>query len=168
MFFRKAAPAPQSAEEKLQALVSQTLPGADAATVQIVAACAGLLACVGFADRDYTDAERVKVRTLLTRIDGVSEEGAGKIDEFLRSNVRELATVQTPRFTRALRDLAERELRMEVLSLLMEVAAADGVVSVEEVTVMRQLTTAMGLDQQNYNAVQAAHRDKLAALKSPR
>ena len=38
---------------------------------------------------------------------------------------------------------------------------ADGEITVPEVNLMRQLTTAMGLSQEHYNASQARHRDKL-------
>jgi hypothetical protein len=47
----------------------------------------------------------------------------------------------------------------------LEVAAADDDISDEEVKVLRQLTTSLGLEQSDYNELQLQHRDKLAALK---
>jgi len=165
MFFRRRQSAPTSGVDHLDALMRQTLDGADDDTVAIATACAGLLACVGFADRDYSDEERTRVRELLTRIHGVDEHAAGAIDELLAAHVRELCTVQPPRFTRVLRESGDRELRLEVLGMLIEVAAADDVITHDEVALLRQLTTALGLDQADYNRLQAAHRDKLASLR---
>lgn len=165
MFFRKRELAPASGIDHLTALVRETLQGADEDTVAIATACAGLLACVGFADRDYRDEERARVRDLLARIHGVGANAARAIDELLATHVRELATVQPPRFTRVLRESGDRELRLEVLGMLLEVATADDVITHDEVSLLRQLTGALGLDQADYNRLQANHRDKLASLR---
>jgi uncharacterized tellurite resistance protein B-like protein len=48
---------------------------------------------------------------------------------------------------------------------LLEVAAADHEITHNEVTVLRQLTTALGLEQADYNTAQEKHRAKLSALR---
>jgi uncharacterized tellurite resistance protein B-like protein len=83
----------------------------------------------------------------------------------LRTHLISVTTLETPRHTRALVELTDRDLRLHVLDLLIQVSAADGVISHNEVVVMRQLTTALGLDQADYNALQNSHRHKLSSLR---
>lgn len=152
-------------EEALLSAVRSVLAQADADTVQIVAASAGLLACVAFADRDYSVAEEKRIHELMTTIDGINDEGATTVLSTLRAHARAYSAVQSPRFCRTLRQLGDRELRAHVLELLVEVAAADHEITHNEVTVLRQLTTALGLEQADYNAAQEKHRSKIAALR---
>ena len=161
-----------SAEERddpgareLSGLVEAHLSGADDATVSIVTAIAGLLAGVAYADRDFSPAEAAKVEAELGRVQGLSEAGARAVSAALHSHVLELSATQAPRYTRILRQLADRDLRVEVLRLLVDLAAADGTVTPDEVNHLRRTTTALGLTQEDYNAAQSAHRDKLSSLR---
>ncbi len=54
---------------------------------------------------------------------------------------------------------------METLEILVDLAAADGHISQDEVNLLRMLTTALGLTQDDYNRAQHKHRDKLSVLK---
>ena len=152
-------------EQALLATVRNVLSHADAETVQIVTACAGLLACVAFADRDYSTAEETRIHELLTTIEGITAQGASAILGTLRAHARSFSTVQAPRFCRALREHGDRDLKVHVLDLLVEVAAADHQITHNEVTVLRQLTTALGLEQADYNTAQEKHRHKLSSLR---
>jgi len=156
---------PEGAEQ-IEAEVREHLPEADDETVRVVTAITGLLGVVAYADRDYSDAEEERVRRELSRIQGMTDAGIEAIADALRHHILEVATVQMPRYCRALVELADRELRAEVLEVLVDVAAADGVVSSSETVLLRQVTTALGLTQDDYNRAQSRHRDRLAVLKS--
>lgn len=160
------ASAPEGAERLLDAVRTE-LRGADEETVQVVAAISGLLGAVAYADREYSAGEEARVRAELARVHGMTEAGIDAICAVLRAHVVEFSTVQAPRFARALLELADRELRVEVLETLVELAAADGAIEVAEVNVLRLLTTALGLSQDDYNAAQAKHRDRILALSRP-
>ena len=67
-------------------------------------------------------------------------------------------------WTRDLRELADRELRLEVLEVLIEMAVADHVLKHDEQTQLRRIAKALSLTQDDYNALQAKHRDKLSTL----
>ncbi len=151
--------------EQMAVAVRTHLPDADDETVRVVTCVAGLLGAVAYADRDYSAAEERRVRAELARVQGMPEAGIGAVADALRRNIVEVSTVQVQRYCRALRELADRELRLELLDVLVDVAAADGVISFDEVKVLRQVTAALGLDQTDYNTAQERHRDKLAALK---
>lgn len=154
----------QGAEE-LVAVVRRELQSADEESVQVVAAIAGLLGVVAYADRDYSRAEEDRVREELSRVHGMTASGVAAISAVLREHVLEVATVQASRYCRTLRELADSELKRDVLQVLVDLAAADGEISHAEVNVLRQTAQSLGLDQSDYNAAQAAHRNKLSFLR---
>jgi uncharacterized tellurite resistance protein B-like protein len=156
---------PPEAHEALTQVVRKHLPEADDPTQRIVAAVAGLLACVAYADREYTDDEANKVREELERIRGLSVPGVQAICDVLAQNMRSLSLAGDQQWTRELKELADRELRYEVLEVLVELAAADHELSTSETNYLRRLTTGLGLEQRDYDSAQARHRDKLSVLR---
>ncbi len=165
MFFRSKKPQPEFASE-LAKLIATTLPEADAETQQIVTAVAGLFGSVSYADRDFSQAERQAVEGLLQTIEGIDAGSARRIIQTLHDNIVHVSTVEVPRYARALKQLGDRDLRLQVLSMLLDVAAADDEISHAEAVLLRQLTTSLGLEQSDYNELQSPHRDKLASLKA--
>ena len=161
MFGRKKPPTPETADAHLHATVSAALPGADADTVAIVSACAGLLATVAYADREFSAAERKHVLEVLSTVSGIGPSGAEAIARVLETLALELSTVHSTRFTRTLKELGDRDLRLHVLEMLIDLCAADAELKSQEVVLLRQTTASLGLDQDDYNRLQAVHRDKL-------
>jgi uncharacterized tellurite resistance protein B-like protein len=153
-----------SGADALESVVREHMSDADDATVQIVAAIAGLLGGIAYADRRVLPEEERRLRAELSRMHALSEAGVDEICKLLSSHTVEIATTQAPRYTRALREHADRELRLEVLETLVELAASDGRITLDEVNVLRNTATALGLTQDDYNAAQAKHRDKLSFL----
>jgi uncharacterized tellurite resistance protein B-like protein len=157
--------APVGAEE-LERHVRQALGAVDEESIMVVVALAGLLGAAAYADRDYSDAEEAHVRRELARVHGMTEAAVDAVCAALRKHIVQISTVEVPRYCRVLRELGDRELRAEVLEVLVDVAAADGVITTAESNLLRQITTALGLNQGDYNAAQARHRERIAALKS--
>jgi uncharacterized tellurite resistance protein B-like protein len=162
VFRRPSKPNPESQEQRaLLELIRAHMPGADDESVRIVTAIAGLLAGVAYADRALSAAEEGRIRVELGRVHWLDGSGIESICTALREHAVHHATTLGPRYTRELRELADRELRLEVLDLLIDLAAADGRISHDEVNVLRRTAGALGLSQADYNAAQARHRDKL-------
>ena len=145
----------------LRASIERELPGADPETVTVVTSIAGLLGTVAYADRDYAPAEEARVRTELLRVQGMTPSGVDAICKVLREHIVEISSVDTPRFARAMRDLADEDLRREVLGALVELAAVDESLTLAETNLLRQLTTSLGLSQQDYLELQDNHRQHL-------
>lgn len=160
-----------AADARLRAVVEDAFRQAasgkrpDADTVSIVAACAGLLACVAYADREFSRSELEKTERLLEHVSGITEGGRRAIVAALQAHVVELSSVHAVRFARTLKELGDRDLRLHVVVLLLELAAADDAISPSEVNALRQVTRALGLTQEDYNLLQARHREKLATLR---
>jgi len=154
-----------SQQTELVRTVARSMPTADEETHRIVAAIAGLLAQVAYADHDYSESERHHLRTELGRIQALSTAGADEIAELLDKRIGEVAAVELPWHARTVRDLCERDFRLHILELLVDLAAADGEVSLAETNLMRHMALSLGLTQQDYNTAQARHRDKLSVLR---
>jgi uncharacterized tellurite resistance protein B-like protein len=170
MFFRKPstrppATSPDRIAERIDQLLRIHLPEGDAETVQIAVALTGLLACVAYADRKYELAEQAHARACLERIPGLSPAGVGAICDTLRDHIAELAQGNMQVHTRQLRDLTAVELRREVLDVLVDLAAADGELSLAETDLLRRTAAAMGLTQNDYLAAQVRHRERLSVLR---
>jgi uncharacterized tellurite resistance protein B-like protein len=154
-----------AADARLRDVVKGALTGADEDTVAIVAACAGLLACTAYADRTFSAEEKEKAGALLTSIQGIGPEGSRAIVLALEGHVVELSSVHAMRFSSTLKERGSHELRLHILGMMVELAAADDEISQSEVNTLRQVTRALGLTQNDYNRLQSAHRGKLATLK---
>lgn len=159
----REAQAPEAAVE-LAATVRSALPQADDESVLVVAAIAGLLAAVAYADREFSPLERQRAREALQQVNGMTPEGVEAICQVIQRHVLEIATTEVPHNCRTLREIADRELRRQVLSLLLQLAAADDRITAAETNVLRQITTSLGLTQTDYNEMQAAYRDRLEVL----
>jgi uncharacterized tellurite resistance protein B-like protein len=82
----------------------------------------------------------------------------------LQDEIVAISSTELARDARTLMELADRDLRLHTLELLLELAAADDTIAQQEVVVLRQVTKALGLEQSDYNRLQAKHRALLASL----
>ncbi|UQA62759.1 TerB family tellurite resistance protein [Polyangium aurulentum] len=155
-----------SGPERLRDAVRARLGGEGEETVRIVAAIAGLLACAAYADKDYSEVEEARVVEELSRVRGLDRAGAAAIGAVLREHIVEITSAEASVYARELCDLCHRDLRLELLDVLVDVAAEDEVISVRETNLLRNATQALGLSQDDYNASQARHRDKLSVLRT--
>ena len=152
------------ARERLAEIVEQYLADADDATRRIVTAVAGLLAKVAYADGHYSVQEEAAIQKELSRVHGLSQAGVDAICGLLADQISHVALLGDHDWTRDLRELADRALRLEVLEVLVEMAVADQVLKHDEQTQLRRIAKALALTQDEYNALQAKHRDKLSTL----
>ena len=150
------------ARERLALIVEKYLADADEATQKIVTAVAGLLAKIAYADGNYSEQEEKTIRAELQRVHGLSEAGVDAICDLLSDHISQVALLGDHDWTRDLRDFASRELRLEILEVLVEMGVADQVLKQEEQIQLRRVAKALSLTQDDYNAIQAKHRDKLA------
>lgn len=167
MFWRKTdyASIPSDARERLGQIVEAHLDDCDEPTQRVVTAIAGLLARIAYADGQYRAEEEQHIREELGRIEGLRAAGVDAICELLSDEIAHIALLGDHDWTRDLCELTTRELRLEVLDVLVELAVADHALSQDEVTQLRRITKALNLVQADYNAIQAKHRDKITSLR---
>jgi uncharacterized tellurite resistance protein B-like protein len=150
----------------LERAVRAEMTGGDVEGVRIVAAIAGLLGTVAYADRRYAPIEEQRIREQLGRVQGMTAAGVDAICAVLREHIVQISTVEAPVYARELLELADKDLRLEVLDALVDLAAADDEITVAETNVLRLTATALGLSQTDYNASQSRHREKLKVLRT--
>src|SRR3954462_11477864 len=93
--------------------------GADPETIRVVSAMTGLLGAVAYADRNFSPAEEARLLVELGRIHGMTANGARAIAVTLQRHVLAVSSVGIPHYCRTLRELCDRELRLEVLEALL-------------------------------------------------
>ncbi len=149
----------------LEQAITAALPSAPPAQVAIITAVVGLMGAVAYSDRSIAEQEVLHLRAELTRIVGFSADHVAAVTQVLTQHALRLSATFVPRLTRTLRENLDVESRREVLDALVAMAAADGVITHEEVINVRNLCTALGLSQSDYNLSQAKYRDRLASLR---
>jgi len=166
MLFGKREPTkPETSIERVTALIRVHAPGLDDDSVRQLTALTGLIACVAYSDRSYAESEQAQVREDLGRVQGLSAAGIDAICATLRDHVLELGTCSLQAHTRLLRESCELEQRREVLDMLVDLAAVDGEISMDETNLLRRVTSALGLSQDDYVASQARYRERLSVLR---
>jgi uncharacterized tellurite resistance protein B-like protein len=153
-----------TASDELRLLVQKTVPGASEQDAAIVASVAGLLAFVAYADRQYSDEEQQVVCAALARVNGLPVSAGEAASSLLGARIAELAHESLPTYTRVLYELTDRTARLELFEVLMDVAVADHVLSMDETNALRRIANLLGLSEQDYLAVQGRHRDRLSVL----
>jgi len=157
-----------TATDELRGAVAAAMPGADAESAAIVGAVAGLCAIVAFVDREYAAAERVAVRELLGKVHGLPSHAVDGVCALLEARIAELAHESLQTCTRVLYERTERGARVEVLDMLMDLAAADEAVSTDETNMLRRIATGLGLSENEYISSQSRYRERLSILKLDR
>jgi uncharacterized tellurite resistance protein B-like protein len=154
-----------TASDELRRLVAHSMPQADAQQAAIIGAVAGLLATVAHVDRKYTEAERQHVSDVLGRLHSLAPGALGAIDELLAEQVAELSQEPLQSYTRVLYEGLTRDARLEIFEALMDLAAADEVLDMEETNLLRRIARALGLSDDEYTASQQRHRQRLSVLR---
>lgn len=167
MVFWKRPSSGGAATEPASALldaVRREMPDADDTTQRIVAALAGVLGSVAYADRDYRKEEEAVIRAALGRVEGLGELAVETVCHVLRDEIRTISMMDSHVWPRELKALTTRPLRVEILDLLVDLAAADEEISMAETQLLRRITESLGLTQDDYVHAQSRHRDKLSVL----
>ena len=157
--------APTRGAERLAQAVAAHMPDAEPSAHRLVTAVTGLLACVAYADHELAPAEERQIREELERIHLLPSEGVDSLCRLLREEIASITATGDHGWVRDLRELASRDMRLELLEVLVDIAAADDELALAEVNYLRRLTTALGLDQRDYDEAQSRHRDKLTTLR---
>lgn len=152
----------ESGLDRLRSTVQSRMPDADDDSVRIVTALTGLLGSVAYADGEFSPTEEAVVAAALDRFRHIDESGAHEVCKVLLGNIVEISTLHQSRCASELKELADREQLDNLLAVLLEVAAADGQIAAAEIHEIRRIADAVGLSEQDYEAIRDKFRDKLA------
>src|SRR5262245_58637814 len=132
-----------------------------------LAAFAYLLGRVAHADRDISAAESERMEQLVREVGGVPAEQAVLVVEIAKAQNRLFGHVENFEVSRELRTLADEAERRRLLDCLFSVSAAEGGISSEEESQVRQIASELGFSHGEYVAARSAwsaHRTVLRGL----
>lgn len=138
-------------DEPLADAIAAQMVGADAKNIARVTAVTGLLARVAFSDRKFQPQERELVTRQLTTLNGMSEADRKVITAALTINVDTVTEAAGKRYAAMLHELGDKDLCLQVLRMLVDVADADGAVADGELWNLRGIANDMGLTAADFD-----------------
>jgi uncharacterized tellurite resistance protein B-like protein len=133
-----------------------------------LAAFAYLLGRVAFSDRDISAAESARMEQMVAEVGKVPAEQAVLVVEIAKAQNRLFGHVENFQVSRELRELTDEAERRRLLDCLFAVSAAEGGISGEEESVVRQIASELGFSHGEYVSARAAwseHRSVLRGLR---
>ncbi|HEV8629015.1 MAG TPA: TerB family tellurite resistance protein, partial [Thermoanaerobaculia bacterium] len=130
-----------------------------------------LLGRVAFADREISAAETARMEELVREVGKVPGEQAVLVVEIAKAQNRLFGHVENFQVSRELRELADEPQRRRLLDCLFAVSAAEGGISAEEESQVRQIASELGFTHADYVTARAAwsqHRTVLRGLPGGR
>jgi uncharacterized tellurite resistance protein B-like protein len=138
-------------DEPLADAITAQMRGADPANVARVIAITGLLARIAFSDRKFQKEERELIARQLAALHGVSEADRKVVIAALMINVDTVSEDAAKRYATVLRDLEDKDLCLQVLRMLVDIAGADGSVADGELWNLRGIANDMGLAVEDFD-----------------
>jgi len=113
----------------------------------VVAAVTGLLARVAYADRRFDPSENDHIRRELRAMSDLGTEDVNVICDVLASHIDQIGMGPTSGFAQVLTQLLDEDTRVTMLSLLIEVAMADGHLFQLEVGMITRVANELMIDK---------------------
>ncbi len=133
--------------------------------IRYLAAFGGLLGRVANADGHISPEEDQRIAVILKNFSDLGATEAELVSEIIHQQTKALAGLENHIYMREINELVDRDKKMEILSCLYAVAAADDEISTEENETIRIITKSLGLSHSEYISIRSLYKDKLAVLK---
>jgi len=137
-----------------------------AARAEYVAAFAGLLVRIAYADRAVAEPERAALRTQLVTRAGLTPEEAETVADLVVHEA--IAGIEYSALTRTFNEVASEAEKEQLLDCLYAVATADDTASLVEDDEIRAVAHALMLSHEQFIAVRLRYKDKLEILQGLR
>jgi uncharacterized tellurite resistance protein B-like protein len=161
--FTKSEPTDENS--RLYYKMRELLPNQDEQELIYIACLSGLLARVIHVDLKIDEKEISSFKSIINDHFSMEAELGRAIVELALNNVQELIDLDNQKYTKPLVDRLSEKKRYEILQLLFEVSAADGVVENIESEEIRLVAKGLCLSEQHFLAARAEVRTKLGATK---
>ncbi len=158
----------EEASEELGALytnIERLLHGKPQATIKMVAGYAGVMGKVAYADMDISEQELERIRGLLLERLSLSRVDADCVVSLLGDNCAQLYSLEDYLYTRMLNDVLSRQQKLELLTALFAVAAANRSISNLEDNAVRVISKGLLLSHKDFIDARLEYREHLAVLK---
>jgi uncharacterized tellurite resistance protein B-like protein len=135
---------------------------------QFIAAFAGLLARVAYADLDISAAERAVLSRLMAEHAALSVGESEMVTDLVTQAATGLAGIEYAALTRAFNEVASEEEKEQLIDCLYAVATADHTVSVAEDDEIRAVARALLLSHAQLITIRHRYKDQLAVIQAAR
>lgn len=150
----------------LTAAIRERLRRLPAGRAEYVAAFAGLLVRIAYADRTVADPERVALRAALSACAGLTPDEAESVADLVVQQA--IAGIEYSALTRSFNELATDAEKEQLLDCLYAVATADDSASLVEDDEIRAVAHALMLSHDQFIAIRLRYKDKLELLQGLR
>lgn len=135
---------------------------------RFVAAFAGLLMRVAYADRQISQAEGVTLRRLLAAQAGLSADEARTVADIATRQATSSDGIDYALLTRAFNEVASDTEKERLIDCLYAIATAEGSVSVAEDEEIRAVSHALLLSHEQFIAIRHRYKEQLAVIQAAR
>ncbi len=162
-----APPTPAAETATVRRIVAQ-LEALPPDRARLLAGAAYVVSRAANADMTISDDEVTLMEQTLVERTGVSEAEAVIVVEIARQQARLFGSTEDYLVTREFKRVSTPEQRLGVLRACFQVAAADDEISSPESAVLNQIATELDIEQADFDAVRAEHRDQLSVVRAIR
>jgi uncharacterized tellurite resistance protein B-like protein len=156
---------PEDSHSRLYRKLQELLPGQDEQKLIYTACVSGLLARIIHIDLKVHDDEIEAFKDILKRYYPSDERTRSAIVDLALNEVKELVDLENQKYSRPLNEFLSEKEKYNILQMLFEVSAADGVVENLESEEIRLVTKSLLLTDQHFLSARAEVKDKLGAAK---
>jgi uncharacterized tellurite resistance protein B-like protein len=156
------APAPRN---RLAAAVRERLGRLPPGRAEFLAAFAGLLVRVAFADEGVSARERTRLREVIAAHAGLGPRDSGMLADIVVAQATALTGIDYAALTAAFNDLATEEEKKGLIDCLYAVATADDAVSLVEDDEIRKVAKALLLSHAQFIAIRSRYKEKLDVIR---
>jgi uncharacterized tellurite resistance protein B-like protein len=143
----------------------RTLGDTDEATLRYLTAFGGLLGRVALADLHVSAEEARRIQDILVRFAHLSIPEAELVQAVIEEQGKALAGVEDHEYIREINALAGENKKLELLSCLFAVAAADDDISPEENQEIQTIASGLLLSHAQFISIRSLYRESLSFLK---
>jgi uncharacterized tellurite resistance protein B-like protein len=147
--------------------ITDALDRMDFDRARYIAAFAYVLARGARADLQISELETRAMERIVVEHSGLPEEQAILVVQIAKTQNKLFGATEDFVVTREFESIATREQKLSVLDCLFSVAAAEGLISMEEDNVIRQIASELKLDHRDFIELRSKHRDHLSVLRKP-
>ena len=135
---------------------------------RLLAAAAYTLARAANADLEISADETAAIERELQEGEHIDEPTAVMVTEMAKLQAKTVGGTEDYVVTREFKSISSPELRIRVLRACFAIAAANGVISAEETSVLNQTTEELDIDDATLNTIRADYHEQLSSVQTLR
>jgi len=160
-----AGPVPRN---RVAAAIREQLGRFPSARAEFVAAFAGLLVRVAYADLELSAPERKRLPEILATHAGLTSDEAGVVADVVVAQATALSGIDYAALTGAFNEVASEDDKKRLVDCLYAIATADDTVTVPEDEEIRKVAQALLLSHSEFITIRSRYKEQLEVIRALR